>query len=341
MLKVIVADDNADVRRGLKELVPWGDLGAELVLCAHDGKEVMDFMNEQAVDLVISDIKMPTVNGIELCRHISTLYPGTMVVILSAYADFEFAQEALHYGVSEYILKPIDSKKLQKLKGIISSQAEKRQHSTDLGLMLQAKDYKDQILQTIREMNPEGLRGLFNSVDSYQKAEFPAIKEFYQIILGHILHTAAELGVELDEMEIRASFIRKNGVVELKKLLMDTYVNMLSRLKRHDGRKANLGDEILRFIDDNFTERNLNVAAIAEHFKLSATYVGVTFKNLTSQTLSEYIYTKRMERARELLKKTDLSISAISGLVGYEDRDYFARVFKKYTGSTPSEYRQS
>ena len=105
MWKVMAADDEAYIREALEKLISWEKLGCHLQYVAGDGKELMERMQEDFPDIVITDIKMPGADGLEVCRYVYENCPEAQVIILSAYSDFEYARTALRYGACEYVLK--------------------------------------------------------------------------------------------------------------------------------------------------------------------------------------------------------------------------------------------
>lgn len=105
MWKVIAADDEAYIRDALKNLISWEKLGCQLLSIASNGKELIEQMEGGYPDVVITDIRMPLMDGLEVCRYISEKCPETQVIILSAYSDFEYARTAIRYDVCEYVLK--------------------------------------------------------------------------------------------------------------------------------------------------------------------------------------------------------------------------------------------
>ena len=105
MIKVLIVEDEIVLRQGIVSLINWASLGCEVVGDCSNGNEAVSFLNAYPVDLVITDIKMPGMDGLELASHISKLYPETAVILLSAYSDFEYAQKAIRCGIYNYVLK--------------------------------------------------------------------------------------------------------------------------------------------------------------------------------------------------------------------------------------------
>lgn len=109
--RLVLADDEAVIRRGLS-LMPWQELGFELAGVFSDGSEVIRFLGSEGADVVLTDIVMPHVSGIEVAKWVHENRPGTHVVLLSGYADFRDAQRAIEYQVRHYLLKPTDRDEL-------------------------------------------------------------------------------------------------------------------------------------------------------------------------------------------------------------------------------------
>ena len=97
---------------------------------------------------------------------------------------------------------------------------------------------------------------------------------------------------------------------------------------------------IKEFIEKNYANELLSVKDISEHVALSTSYLCTFFKNETGQTLNQYLTEYRMEKSKQLLDNPRYKIAEISSMVGYNDGNYFGKSFKKYTGLTPSEYRE-
>lgn len=109
---LLIADDEYFIRQRLKRIIPWTELNLKLVGEAENGVEVLNFLNEQHIDIVLLDIRMPKMLGTETALHIHQNFPETQVIILSGYNEFEYARSALQNGVSDYLLKPVDSSSL-------------------------------------------------------------------------------------------------------------------------------------------------------------------------------------------------------------------------------------
>ena len=113
MIPVMIVDDEKFVRRGIIEDTDWALIDCEVVAEASNGEEALQMAELHHPRLVISDINMPKMNGLQLAERLLALYPETKVIFLSAYDEFEYARQAVRIGVSDYLLKPYDDGELE------------------------------------------------------------------------------------------------------------------------------------------------------------------------------------------------------------------------------------
>lgn len=112
MIKVLIVDDEPKLREGMRTLIPWEEEGYTVVATAANGYEALDKFRELDPGLVIADIRMPGMSGLELIAELRKENPGCHVLILSGYADFEYAKQAISYHIDGYLLKPVDEEEL-------------------------------------------------------------------------------------------------------------------------------------------------------------------------------------------------------------------------------------
>ena len=113
MTRVLIVDDEKYVRMGIKEETDWSLIGCEVVGEASNGEEALALAEETRPDLVISDIRMPKMDGITFAERLLEKYPNTKVIFLTAYDEFEYARKAIRLGISDYILKPFKDGELE------------------------------------------------------------------------------------------------------------------------------------------------------------------------------------------------------------------------------------
>ena len=112
MYRVIIVDDEPVIRRGLRETIEWDALGLEVAGEAADGAEALKLIRETRPEILITDIRMPEMDGIQLIREVRKLDPNVKITILSGYSDYDYLKAAIRLGVDNYLLKPIDNDEL-------------------------------------------------------------------------------------------------------------------------------------------------------------------------------------------------------------------------------------
>lgn len=110
--KVLLVDDEEEIRYGISSRIAWEELGLTLVGEAENGAEALELAEQLRPDIVLTDIKMPFMDGLTLCRHLRTELPTAKIVVFSGFDDFEYARKAIGMNVSQYILKPINAVEL-------------------------------------------------------------------------------------------------------------------------------------------------------------------------------------------------------------------------------------
>ncbi len=112
MCRVLIVDDENLIVEGLKAIIPWKELGVKEIFTANDGEEALEVFDKNKIDILISDISMPKMNGLELIKNVKSISSSTKSIILSGYDDFAYAKEAIYLGIENYILKPINEEEL-------------------------------------------------------------------------------------------------------------------------------------------------------------------------------------------------------------------------------------
>lgn len=139
MWKVMIADDETYMLEAMEKLIDWKKMDCQLVYKAKNGQELLERIKKEPPDIVITDIKMPLVNGIQVAQYVYEHMLPAKVIILSAYADFEYAQEAIQYDVCGYIVKTsviemlpgMIQKAIGKLSVFVEEEKENGEHFAD------------------------------------------------------------------------------------------------------------------------------------------------------------------------------------------------------------------
>lgn len=132
MYKAIIVDDEKWIVEGIKAGVEWNRFGFEVAGDAANGQEALGLMETLRPDVVLTDIKMPVLNGLELIKQGRELYPDTLFVVLSAHAEFAYAQKALNYGTFGYCLKPFEIEEIHGMLNRLAASLSARHKSPSL-----------------------------------------------------------------------------------------------------------------------------------------------------------------------------------------------------------------
>lgn len=158
MYKLLIADDEHWIRMGLKDAIDWKSCGVSEVWEAEDGGDALEKIQQVEPDVVIADIRMPDIDGLELCSILKEKYPKIKVIIISGYKDFEYARKAIVLGVYNYILKPLDEKCVMEtvMKCIQDIENEKRESA-------EKEAIKTQLVESLPLMKQEFISGIFRN----------------------------------------------------------------------------------------------------------------------------------------------------------------------------------
>lgn len=259
MLKVFLVEDEIVMREGIKNNVAWEAEGFSFVGEASDGELAYPMIQELKPDIVITDIKMPFMDGLELSRLVKKELPDTKIIVLSGYNDFDYAKQAISIGITDYLLKPISSAKLIEAVKEVAKQIEKER--TKRG---ELTHYHQQIAEYEQLERQRFFTDLmFNRMsmpeilDRGKKLEIDLTARFYQVVLYKVMQAEenfaysqelVELNDELWEMfeeqehiyafergiEGWALLLKADAQEEAQELLMDTVAALSSVTQGYD-----------------------------------------------------------------------------------------------------------
>lgn len=534
MLRVFLVEDESIIRRTLRDTVPWAQCGYDFVGEAGDGEMALPLIRQNKPDVLITDIRMPFMDGLALSKLVLQEFPQMKVIIISGYDDFEYAQKAIGLGVERYLLKPITKNGLltvlEEVKAKIEGERAQRSYLTQfhqeaqdyemyarrhffeqivagqlslpdiyerakkLDLDLRAECYTIALVSSMPEkqavteaysepiarlqeelvahflkypeyalfrwnlttyavllkgtqenlpqiiercvgkvralyetygperswyvavgtptqrlstlptcfegvsrlwayryilpeqhiltaetvsfltgtgtqhdlsdldvgkLNPSVLTGVLQSASVQEVSGFVeeyiyslhdalASKPFCQYLMLNLRFTATEfvaaLGIPSRQFLSELSCLDMVGqnVTEedLKRYLSDILLRAIElRDKAAGNQYRSLLKEAVDYIDNHFQEEEISLNRVAKEVNISANYLSAVFSQELGSTFVEYLTAKRMEKARELLRSSDLRSGEIALAVGYKDPHYFSFLFKKTQGCTPRDFR--
>ena len=185
MLKVLLVDDEPFILQGLQVLIDWEKEGFEIVSTAANGADAIEYVRDHKVDLIITDINMPVVSGLDLLKKVrEEKMTDAYIVILSGYADFSYAQQAIWYDCADYILKPVEREGLisvlRKVVALNNTMEQKTQTNQEMELAYLARNLISVILGKFDSMNLEYVKEHLNLSDGIRYIEVELDEEKMQ-----------------------------------------------------------------------------------------------------------------------------------------------------------------
>nr|WP_307990670.1 response regulator [uncultured Niameybacter sp.] len=533
MLKVFLVEDEFAVRESMKKNIDWQVHGFQLIGEAGDGELAYPMIQELQPDILITDIRMPFMDGLQLIELVKASMPKIKILILSGYDEFDYAKEAIRLGVTDYLLKPITSKKLleslSRVANLIEEEREQEAYFTQwqrdnqeklqltkkkffydlvagrqsvqvlieraktLKIDLTAMTYsivlfkisfigklsvddEETLRQTLKnslgmhkhllvfERDVDGyvilLKGSDDHIEDLEENLVTQLIELlkpypdmhYTIAIGERINRISEIPYAYDtagkalayryllsdvqvlryatlkdyntfsskvgikSQEVIVSKIDKkklenflhDGTIEEVSTFINTYFNQLkeglesylfrqylvmdiyfsitafceqlgveqSRLEALYGNLNNVNsfvqdidtlkqiaeqwliqsiqlrekishkrydvfiNQVKRYLQENYNKENLSLNQVADYVNISPSHLSTLFSQETGQTFVSYLTEIRMEKAKELLRCTNMKTLEIGYEVGYKDPHYFSYIFKKTQNCTPTEYRR-
>ncbi|MCI1858489.1 MAG: response regulator [Sporolactobacillus sp.] len=292
-----------------------------------DGLKALKALESDHFDIVITDIKMPIVDGITLIRKMRERNDETFVIIESTYREFRLAQEALRYRAIDYLEKPLTEEKLHEaLKRVDRIITETKNKGKKRGQIWGEK--------------------MTESLIYYQTASFP------QLLLK-LTNNKKEIFTDLkvkNDKELLA-FLWTSVIKERKYLYNDCLFmslssvekgisRMLHEIKRLDGINSNpFILKIAEIIANNAMSEDL-ISLLSGNLGLSKDYLSRMFRQTTGITLKDYIVIRKIAEAQKLLIHSNKKVYQISEDLGYSSVDYFTKIYKRISGETPTQYRK-
>lgn len=342
-MKTLIVDDDVFVRQCLMQMLPWQTLDVSQVIEASNGAEALEIALREQPELVITDIKMPRMDGVELARRLKQSLIDVCVILVSEYNDFAFMKEALRCGVDDYILKPLAPEKLEEIGEKIRltiAEMEKRRYY--LKLRAEPDSIRSVIAEAMESRDGQQLADSLVHMTE-QRIHRNDMRNFGILCLMTLFDNARKMvtassAVEELQAEMLRDFDQVRSVEEMRATVMEAFERCL-QLYSEETEMPSHAQRMKEYIDSNYMDPDMSVAMVSEYMHLSPIYTGVLFKKEMGQTVVSYIHQVRIEQAKRMLLEDQFSIREISQKVGYVVPDYFTRLFSKTTGMTPSKYK--
>lgn len=300
MIHVLIIEDEPAIARGLSLLITKNYPDFQISGICKNGRDGLQKILELKPELVFTDITMPVMNGLDMIEEVQRNHLHTRFVILTGYADFEYARKAIHLGVSDYLLKPID---LKTLDDILLSCLEQQKSETRL---LQKEYLQFQLTADLRYYISAVIQNCHRDIVYPDVAEIVSTCYSYEEL-------ERELQYETDKI---CGFHSKTPGEEL----------------------PSLARQVRNYLDRNFTQQ-ITTKSFQDIFGYNEKYISTLFKSEFGISPSKYISELRLKMAKTLMQNNpDILTKDVAEMVGFSDAFYFSRVFKSHEGMSPSQF---
>ncbi len=362
-LRAIMADDEAVARRLLKRNLQRSAPYVEVIGEASNGRELLALLEATTADILMLDIMMPGLNGLEALRQLEGKAKDMKVVIVSAHDRFDFAREALSLGVFDYLLKPVRPNELmatiskcalkieeERAKDVSApyanfqvGTAKSRCSDADEFFVLESK--------LVNEVKAGSLQRALEVLK--ELVERAAVAACGNGFLGLELATAttgackaaAELAGGSESMlALRNLTVQKLVQSRTVREMAGVAKDCLKMVFESIGSNGSCSQRLILSAQAIIEERaceNLALGDVAREVFVSPWYLSRLFKATCGVSFQDYLTRVRIDKAKALLRDTDMSCKAIGQMVGYSSASYFSQVFKRSVGMSPGEFRRT
>lgn len=300
MFEAIVVDDERIIRTGISSFINNNDTGFEVIHTFKDGAEAIEYLKDRDAALVITDIKMVDISGIELAKFIYETKPYIKVMLLSGYTEFEYAKAAMKYNVEDYLTKPTDFSELAKALFKIRESLESAS-STDVNLFL------DKLKQLYAEIITGKADEAVGTLSDLLKSNHRPGAYFCQFAanLFEIIFDKLHVNLKLQLLQEKSDCKQLAGMtdrVEITNFSVDLLKRIISRVSADsDDTTASVTAKLIQYINEHFSE-NISLHDAAEKVFFSPVYCSRFFKKETGENFSDFLLRVRMENAVKLLR---------------------------------------
>ena len=362
MFEVLLVDDSAAVRMDIRRMGIWGaESGFQIAAEAENGCEAIDLLQKRGFDLVITDIRMPKVDGIGLLKNIRENNSEAHVALLSDFSEFEYAKNGILYGAFEYLVKPLQEIELSQLLFRVGEDLQKNRDKFSEGSVALIND-EAEVKKIYDTLNVKNLTAYICNADDKAVEMAISLPGMLLGILGNnqvlIVNFLNEILDNVAEsINLKYPWIRNYPVLKLLEHINYRETFDLDLLEKH---MSDCFDKLLQFLkcflrgkDEESIERKIccsvlesdyaemHLQPIADKLYISPSHLSGIFNRKTGVAFKDYLLMVRMERAKYLASLGKLKNYEIAELLGYNDAEYFCRLFHDYCGVKLSDYKKN
>lgn len=374
MFNLLIAEDEKYLREKVSKNVDWESYGYK-VFAASDGEEALEIIEREKIHILVTDIRMPGMDGLELTERAKAINEQIKVIVISGHAEFELAQSSIRLGVEDYLLKPFRTQRLlevvEKTRRKLEAELELRERQKkqeELARRNLEQRFRDvfgwladpqsllkqaqapirhrlgELLKTgTREELLEEIARLHQALDENQGYPDNILIIVNDIVVS-TLTTMKALGFAVEQgIEVMSKHLPANPQDEFEELKawVQAFLLEIDELinSRQQGSMEQLIATMKAYVDEHYRSR-VTLSMLAERLNMSTSQLSKLFYEYVGENFSDYVNRLRGQKAKELLKGTDKRIYEIADYLGFSDAYYFSAWFKRTVGVSPTEYRE-
>ncbi len=372
-MQILIVDDEDIFRRYLLQVVDWRHYGELHFLEAVNGRQAVSIADNTRLDLMLADIEMPLMNGLDCAGEVKRLQPECEVVLISAHDQFAYAQAALKIGIADFLVKPVDVETLTRCLDAVIGRIRERQSA-------RCVQYQEDGFAEAEHFTREWGFIQYRSADGQTTAPHRVRRElvnalrdgYAEVIDGLLIQYISDMessGVPQEGMKNQTLGLITLCLEELKRAgvayetvfpadfspyteigRMDTPEALLEWLREMyrcvlDGiaqkgttRIQRKAWEARRRIEENYADSDFNIASLAKNMFVNEGYIRKLFKQAGWCNPAAYLKEVRMQAALILIRDEGRNVTEASGMVGFNAPAYFSKCFKAHYGCSPSYY---
>lgn len=338
MYRMVVADDEYIVVEGIKAIITRLNLECEVVGYAYNGLDALKVIRETRPDIVMTDIRMPGLDGLSLIETCRDFLPDTAYIVISGYTEFEYARRALSLGVISYIDKPITISKVAEVMETLNQQRDKTltphnrvsrnlERIVEIIIMEQANELEGEMKTMFRL-----LADSFEDIKDYKNEMFKMLAVLTELHNEQNVSSKNQCKISYQDIEHCKDQAETEGYA----------ADIVRKIKENmQGKKTGSNHRIikkmLQLMEEQYGE-NVGLNELANVLDMNPAYLSNLFREEVGVSYIKYLTDLRMQKAREFLEQ-GMKVTEVSEKVGYMNYRYFCEIFKKHEGITPNEYK--
>ena len=364
-MTVLIVDDQEKILEATKKLVNWEKLHVDKVCTANSAFAAKEILQEQRVDIMLTDIEMPGEDGIALQKWQAEEYPYIYCIFLTSHADFAYAKEAIRGGAFDYIVQPASIPEIEETIGRCLEHLEQRTY------YMQKSNRYDALTEHAEcpeERKPDSgrwgkwlIRGDYallrnqavNLLHLARQDGYLTIRYRQQIIHAFLeacsvvcyekkIDQEAFFSEQFAYEDMIQSFYSDEELIEAIDKSLHNYEKELVKNEGREEENYTVQErirEVVCYLEENM-DRMISRREAAKYVFLNEDYFSRMFRKETGMGFKEYLLKIKMDYAGKLLANTTMPVTLIASKVGYENFTNFSQMFRKMMGITPTEYRK-